>query len=93
MINRNSANHQKPINKKAVTLFYNASSPTAPIVTAKGEEALAHEILAIAKEHDIPVFENPGLASFLNTLELGEEIPRVLYVTIAEIIVFSYSLR
>ena len=95
MKSRNDQETLKPINKKAVTLFYDrdaTNSKTAPVVTAKGEADLAHEILAIAKENNIPVFENPGLASFLNTLELGEEIPSMLYMTIAEIIVFAYSL-
>ena len=85
---------KKPLNKTAVTLFYDRNHhANAPVVTAKGDAALAQEILTIAQEHHIPIFENPGLASFLNTLELGEEIPGMLYVTIAEIIVFAYSLK
>jgi len=78
------------VNKTAVTLFYD--DVNAPTVTAKGSEEIAEEIIALAKEHDIPIFENPGLAAFLNTLELGDEIPKVLYQTVAEIIAFAYSL-
>jgi len=86
---------KKPINKKAVTLFYDHDSDDrslAPVVTAKGEHAMAEEIIAIAKEHGVPIFENPGLAALLHTLEIGEEIPPQVYITIAEIIAFAYSL-
>lgn len=80
-----------PYNKTAVTLFYDDHN--APTITAKGQDEIAEEIIALAESCGIPLFENPGLASFLNTIELGEEIPKVLYQTIAEIIAFAYHLN
>ena len=76
---------------KAVALFYDGE--TAPRVSAKGSGDIAEEIIRIAKEHDIPLHEDRDLLVLLSQLELGDEIPRSLYVAIAEIIAFAYMLK
>lgn len=73
---------------KAISLKYDGKN--APRVTAKGEGLLAERILEIAREHGIPLHEDPDLVTLLAKLELGEEIPRALYVAVAEIIAFAY---
>lgn len=75
---------------KAVALVWEGSG--APIVSAKGDESLAHQIIALAKEHDVPLHEDAELARLLMLLELGEEIPPELYITIAKVIAFAYML-
>lgn len=77
--------------RKAVALFYDGES--APRLSAKGNDEIAEKILAIAAEHDIPVREEPELVNVLSTLQLGDEIPKELYVAIAEIIAFAYMLK
>jgi len=77
--------------QQAVALFYDSKS--APRVTAKGSGSLAEEIIALALQHDVPLQENPELVALLSLLELGEEIPHELYVTIAHIIAFAYVLK
>ncbi len=77
--------------KKAVALYYDGES--APRLSAKGNADIAEKILAIAAEHDIPIREEPELVNVLSTLQLGEEIPKDLYVAIAEIIAFAYMLK
>jgi flagellar biosynthesis protein len=72
----------------AITLQYDGKN--APRVTAKGEDEIASRIKAIAKEHDIPLYEDAILAQVLSQIDLGEEIPRSLYVTVAQVIAFSY---
>ncbi len=72
----------------AVTLQYDGKN--APKVTAKGEDEIARQIREIAKEHDIPMYEDQILAQVLSQIDLGEEIPRSLYVTVAQVIAFSY---
>ena len=62
----------------------------APRVTAKGKGYIAEEILAIAREHNIPMYEDPELVRLLSQLELGDEIPRSLYLAVAEVIAFAY---
>ncbi len=74
----------------AVALEYDGDS--APRVTAKGRDALAEQILLIARQHNIPIQENQPLASLLANIELGEEIPESLYLAVAQVIAFAYHL-
>ena len=76
---------------RAVALFYDGE--TAPRVTAKGTGEIAEEIIRIAKENNIPLHEDRDLMILLSQLELGDEIPRALYIAIAEIIAFAYMLK
>ncbi len=80
-------------NKKpttAVALHYDGEA--APRITAKGTGDLAEEIIALAKEHGIPLQEDAALISLLSKLDLGDEIPQALYTAVAEIIAFAYIL-
>ncbi len=74
----------KPIT--AIALEYDAGG--TPRVSAKGEGEMAEKILAIARENNIPIEDNPLLAEALSQIELDEEIPPELYVAVAEIISF-----
>ncbi|KZZ77899.1 flagellar biosynthesis protein FlhB, partial [Oleiphilus sp. HI0133] len=65
----------------------------APKVVASGEGDIAREIMEIAREHGVPLYENPDLVAVLARLELGEEIPDVLYRVIAEIIAFAFYIQ
>ena len=75
----------------AVALKYDGK--TAPKVSAKGSHELAEQIIKLAKKHNVPLSENKELVTLLSTLELGEEIPEILYLAIAEIIAFAYMLK
>lgn len=77
--------------KEAVALHYNGED--TPTVVATGHGDLAEEILSIAREFEVPIMENKELLSLLSMLELGEEIPRELFVVVAEIIALSYWMR
>lgn len=76
---------------RAIALQYDGKS--APIVSAKGAGHIAEEIIELAKQHDIPVQERPDLVDFLSRVELGEEIPEILYVAVAEVIAFAYMIK
>jgi len=78
---------------KAVALKYKALEDTAPKVVAKGRGKVAEKIIQIAKEHDIYVHEDPDLIEVLSQLDLREEIPPDLYVVVAELLAFIYSLN
>ena len=73
---------------KVVALRYEGIG--APHITAKGEGLVAEKILELAKEHNIPLHEDPGLVAMLAKLELGDEIPVALYRAVAEVIAFAY---
>ncbi|WP_462379092.1 EscU/YscU/HrcU family type III secretion system export apparatus switch protein [Pseudomonas sp. Marseille-QA0892] len=81
----------KQSTRQAIALQYDGQ--TAPQLTAKGDDALAEAILALAREHEVPIYENADLVKLLARLELGDEIPEALYRTIAEIIAFAWYLK
>ncbi|MFC3080105.1 EscU/YscU/HrcU family type III secretion system export apparatus switch protein [Phenylobacterium terrae] len=70
----------------AVALRY--TEPEAPKVVAVGRGWLGEKIIAAAREHGVPLEENPALAEALSHIELDTEIPEELYVAIAEILAF-----
>ena len=84
-----TSKHQAP--RQAIALRYDGR--TAPNLTAKGDDELAEAILAIAREYEVPIYENAELVKLLARLELGEAIPEALYRTIAEIIAFAWYLK
>lgn len=74
----------------AVALRYDGRD--APRVAAAGRGELAARIERIAREHGIPLREEPELAAALAQVPPGEEIPRELYVAVAEVLAFAYFL-
>ncbi|MDR7285400.1 flagellar biosynthesis protein [Pseudomonas corrugata] len=77
--------------RQAIALKYDGSH--APTLTAKGDEELAEAILKIARECEVPIYENAELVKLLARMELGDSIPEELYRTIAEIIAFAWNLK
>lgn len=75
----------------AVALKYDGRR--APTVAASGLDEVAEEIIRIAREHDVPLYENAELAGILARLDLDEEIPETLYRVIAEILAFAFHLQ
>ncbi len=75
----------------AVALAYDGKN--APRVTAKGQGYVADKILALAHEHDVPLYEDAALVQLLARVELGDQIPTSLYVAVAEVIAFAYRLN
>lgn len=75
----------------ASALKYDGSQ--APLIIAKGHGQLAADIIALAREHGVLIHEDAELSKLLTKLELGEQIPRELYLIIAELIAFSYVLQ
>lgn len=77
----------------AVALHYRPERERAPRVVAKGGGETAARIMAIAKEHGVPLQQDPALAAALSRLDLNAEIPRELYVAVAEVLRFVFSLE
>lgn len=82
-----------PRSPVAVALHYRPECERAPRVVAKGGGETAARILAIAKEHGVPLQQDPALAAALSRLDLNQEIPRQLYVAVAEVLRFVWSLE
>jgi flagellar biosynthesis protein len=85
--------HEKESPKAAVSLEYDVKKDRAPRITAKGRGKLAERIIALAKEHNIPIKSEPELVQVLYQLDLESEIPPALYRVVAEIFAFIYSLN
>lgn len=78
----------------ACALKYDQESMESPKLVAKGTELIAKKIIEIAREHEVPVIENPPVARALFRLvEPNCYIPPDLYKAVAEILLFVYSLR
>lgn len=72
----------------AVALQYDKSNVPVPRVIAKGRGDTGEAILALAREHGIPIEENAALAEALAQVELGDDIPEALYRAVAEVLIF-----
>ena len=81
-----------PARRTAVAMRYDVEKDKAPLILASGRGAVADEILRIADENKIPLYENRDLASLLAKLEIDTEIPPQLYVLVAEVLFFVYKL-
>ena len=83
----------RPLVKTAVALQYERGKAPAPKIAATGKGAVAERIVAIAREHNVPVREDPDLVQLLARLDLGQTIPGELYPVIAEVFAFVYRLN
>ncbi|HTV73735.1 MAG TPA: flagellar biosynthesis protein FlhB [Candidatus Acidoferrales bacterium] len=78
----------------AVALEWDELKMDAPVIIAKGADLLAKRIRDIAREHGIPIMENPPLARTLyERVELDHPIPPNLYAAVAQVIAFVYKLK
>ncbi|MFZ5571710.1 MAG: EscU/YscU/HrcU family type III secretion system export apparatus switch protein [Thermodesulfobacteriota bacterium] len=79
--------------KKAVALKYQPQKDHAPKVAAKGSGHIAETIIALAQKHGIPVKDDPDLVEVLSKLDLEAEIPPSVYLVVAELLAFAYSIN
>lgn len=77
--------------KEAIALKYDSETSTAPKVLAKGKGKTAENILQAAKDHAIPIQEDPSLTELLGKLEINQTIPEELYQAVAEVFAFIYK--
>ncbi|MDF2722832.1 MAG: FhlB protein [Paenibacillus sp.] len=78
--------------KKAVALRYAPEANQSPVVIAKGKGHIAESIVQKAKEHGVPLQEDPSLVEVLSKLDLNQEIPPALYQLVAELLSFVYRM-
>ncbi len=78
----------------ACALKYEAEKMESPKLLAKGTELFAKKIIEIAREHQVPVIENPPVArAIFRMVEINSTIPPELYKAVAEILIFVYNLK
>jgi flagellar biosynthetic protein FlhB len=78
----------------AVALQYESGKMAAPICVAKGVDALALRIRAVAEENDVPVIENPPLARALHAaIEIDDPVPAEHFKAVAQVIGYVFRLQ
>ena len=78
--------------QRAVALAYETGD-FAPRVLAKGNGAIAEQIINRAHEHGVFVHESKELVAMLMHVDLDDHIPPALYQTIAEILAWLYRIE
>jgi len=77
----------------AVALHYESGKTMAPVCVAKGADALALRIREVAKQHDVPIVENPPLARALYaSVEVDDAIPTEHFKAVAQVIGYVMKL-
>ena len=78
----------------AVALEWDDDAMDAPVVIAKGADLMAKRIRELAREHRVPIMENPPLARTLyDKVEIDQAIPPNLYAAVAQVIAFVFKLK
>jgi flagellar biosynthetic protein FlhB len=76
----------------AIALRYVREEGGAPLVVAKGVDAMALKIREIAETHDIPVVEDKLLArSMYDHVEVDQMIPPQFFKAVAEVIYYLHE--
>ncbi len=78
----------------SIALRYDQTTMIAPVVVAKGLDALALRIQDVAKEHSVPIARVPPLARVMYArLEIGDPVPEQLFEAVAKILAWAYELK
>ncbi len=79
-----------PEPRRAAALHY--AGEGAPKVVAAGGGHVAETIVARAREAGVPVHDDPVLAATLASLAVGQEVPEALWLAVAEVLAWAYTL-
>jgi len=83
-------NNPRPL-RQVIALEYGLN--TAPVVTAKGEDELALQMIAQARAHGVYVSQDPQLLALLSRIKVDQEIPPELYAAVSVILSWVYWLK
>ena len=77
--------------KQAAALEYQGSG--APILVAKGEGDAADVIIGAGRIAEIPILEDKYLSNYLQDIPVGEEVPEILFESVAIVLSWAYWMR
>ena len=83
---------EKKGNRSAIAVRYDIEKDKAPLIIATGRGIVADEIMRVAQDNQIPLYEDPKLTKLLSQIELDTEVPKELYVLVAQVLFFVYKL-
>ena len=85
-------NRKKTADRPQTAVALQWDGLTTPLVTASGQGPTGEPIIQIAIDNGVRLHQDAGLASALSCIPVGEEIPRELYIAVAEVLAFVYFL-
>ena len=78
----------------AVALRYKPGQDTAPVVVARGCDAIAFAIKELADANRVPVLQYPELTRAIYfTSRVGQQVDEALYMAIATILAFIFRIE
>jgi flagellar biosynthetic protein FlhB len=78
----------------AVALRYDPERMQAPVVLAKGQDAVALRMRDAAIEHGVPVAPLPPLARWMYArLDVGANVPAALFEAVARVLAWAYNAK
>lgn len=77
----------------AVAISYKNKKRKAPVVVAKGKDLMAFQINNEAQKNNVPIISIPPLARAIYfSTKLNKEIPKGLYVAVAQVLAYIFQL-
>lgn len=73
---------------KVATLKYKGRK--TPIVSALGQNEIAAEMLKLAQQNNVPVYQDEDLVNILSQLDVGQAVPPELFEWVASVLAFSF---
>jgi flagellar biosynthesis protein len=77
--------------KIAVAVKYETGSDIAPKIIATGKGVIAEMILELARERNIPLYQDKELSDLLSKVDVDTTIPLEAYSAVAEILAYIYK--
>lgn len=77
--------------RKAAALEYSGTG--APKVVAKAQDDYADVLVEAARASNIPVLYDSRLLDYLDGVDVGQEVPEMLFESVAVILSWAYWLR
>jgi type III secretion protein U len=77
----------------AVALFYERDKTKLPVVIAKGEGAIAEQMIQAAREAGVPVMRDVPLAHALHAVEVNQYVPSDLIRPVAEVLRYIAKMK
>ena len=78
----------------SVALRYDRTRDSAPVVVAKGVDDIAMQIRKVARDHGVPLMEDPPLTRALyRAVKVGMAVPEKFYQAVATVLGHVYRLK
>lgn len=78
----------------SVAISYDQMGERAPVMVAKGVDALAMHIRTVAGAHGVPLVASPMLArAIYYSTEVNSEVPQKLFMAVAQVLAYVYQVK